>query len=405
MIKSSQKITFENSRGEKLSARIAFPIDRKPHNFAVFANCFTSNKNFKAIRYITQSLTAEGFGVLSFDFTGLGESEGNFAGTAFSSSVDDLICAANYLKENYVAPTLIVGHSLGGAAVILAASQVDEIKAVVTSGTPSARQHVRNLLKSGIEEIEENGVAEVDIGGRPFTVKKEFIDDLVNQKLPGVVKQIRKSYLGLHSAQDTIVGIENESELYLAVRHPRSFISPDGADHLLSKEKDACCAGDLIVTWAKRYVEIPEIEELSTQSRVVAYLDTSEKFTTHIKADQRSLIADEPENFGANVFGPSPYQLVASGLATCTLMTLHLYAELKKWDLQEVFRHIRHETTHLEDWKDCENPKAQIDKFTRDLELIGDLDVEQKQKLLEVSGKCPVHQPPENVAHIETRMI
>jgi putative redox protein len=402
---SSENITFENSRGEKLSARIEFPIDRKPHNFVIFAHCFTCNKNFKAVRYITQALTAEGFGVLSFDFTGLGMSEGDFADTTFSSSVDDLICAANYLKENYVAPTLIVGHSLGGAAVILAASQFDEIKAVVTIGTPSAPQHVRNLLSSGIEEIEEKGVAEVNIGGRPFTVKKEFIDDLDNQNLLGIVKEMRKSYLFLHSPQDTIVGIENASELYLAARHPKSFISLDGADHLLSKEKDACYAGDVIANWAKRYVEIPEPKELSTNSHIVAYLDTKEKFTTHIKADQHSLIADEPKSFGGNDFGASPYQLVASGLAACTVMTLRLYAERKKWDLQEVFCHIRHEKTHLEDCKDCENPKAKIDKFTRELELIGDLDDEQKQKLLEIADKCPVHRTLENVVHIETRII
>jgi putative redox protein len=402
---SSENITFENSRGEKLSARIEFPIDRKPHNFAVFAHCFTCNKNFKAVRYITQALTAEGFGVLSFDFTGLGLSEGDFADTTFSSSVDDLICATNYLKENYVAPTLIVGHSLGGAAVILAASQFDEIKAVVTIGTPSAPQHVRHLLESGIEEIEEKGVAEVNIGGRPFTVKKEFIEDLDNQNLLGIVKQMRKSYLFLHSPQDTIVGIENASELYLAARHPKSFISLDGADHLLSKEKDACYAGDVIANWAKRYVEIPEPKVLSTQSHIVAYLDTKEKFTTHIKADQHSLIADEPKSFGGNDFGASPYQLVASGLAACTVMTLRLYAERKKWDLKEVFCHIRHEKTHLEDCKDCENPKAKIDKFTRELELIGDLNDEQKQKLLEIADKCPVHRTLENVAHIETRII
>ncbi len=402
---SSENITFENSRGEKLSARIEFPIDRKPHNFAVFAHCFTCNKNFKAVRYITRALTAEGFGVLSFDFTGLGMSEGDFADTTFSSSVDDLICAANYLKENYVAPTLIVGHSLGGAAVILAASQFDEIKAVVTIGTPSAPQHVRHLLESGIEEIEEKGVAEVNIGGRPFTVKKEFIEDLDNQNLLGIVKQMRKSYLFLHSPQDTIVGIENASELYQAAKHPKSFISLDGADHLLSKEKDACYAGDVIANWAKRYVEIPEPKELSTQSHIVAYLDTNEKFTTHIKADQHNLIADEPKSFGGNDFGASPYQLVASGLAACTVMTLRLYAERKKWDLKEAFCHIRHEKTHLEDCKDCENPKAKIDKFTRELELIGDLNDEQKQKLLEIADKCPVHRTLENVAHIETRII
>ena len=220
---SSKKVTFENSRGEKLSAKIELPIDQKPHNFVIFAHCFTCNKNFKAVRYISQALTAEGFGVLSFDFTGLGMSEGEFADTTFSSSVDDLQCAAGYLKENYSAPAMLVGHSLGGAAVLLAASQLNDIKAVVTIGTPSAPQHVKHLLQSGIDEIKEKGIAEINIGGRPFNVRKEFIDDLDNQNLLGIVKEMRKSFLFLHSPQDTIVGIDNAAELYQAARHLKKF--------------------------------------------------------------------------------------------------------------------------------------------------------------------------------------
>ena len=402
---SSEKITFENGSGEKLSARIELPIDRHPHNFVIFAHCFTCNKNFKAVRYIARALTAAGFGVLSFDFTGLGMSEGDFADTTFSTSVDDLLCAANFLKENYKTPTMLVGHSLGGAAVILAANQLEETKAVVTIGTPSAVQHVKSLLQSSIEEIKEKGAAEVNIGGRPFFVKKEFVDDLEEQNLLGIVGQMRKSFLVIHSPQDQIVGIENAAELYQAARHPKSFISLDGADHLLSNEADACYVGDVIANWAKRYVEIPEPKELSTESHIVAYLDTSEKFTTQIKADQHRLIADEPKSFGGNDFGASPYQLVASGLAACTVMTLKLYAERKKWDLREVYCHIRHEKTHLEDCLNCEDPKAKIDRFTRELELIGDLDDEQKQKLLEIADKCPVHRTLENKTHIVTSLI
>jgi putative redox protein len=402
---SKEKFLFENSRGEKLSAKLDLPIDQKPHNFVIFAHCFTCNKNFRAVHYITKALMAEGFGVLSFDFTGLGESEGAFADTTFSSSVDDLLCAAGFLKEHYKSPTMVVGHSLGGAAVILAASQLEEIKAVVTIGTPSSPQHVKHLLQSSIEEIKEKGVAEVNIGGRPFFVKKEFIDDVNNQNLIGIVRQMRKSFLFLHSPQDRIVGIENAAELYQAARHPKSFISLDGADHLLSNEKDACYAGDVIANWAKHYMEIPEPKELSTKSHIVAYLDTEEKFTTLIKADQHHFVADEPKSFGGNDFGPSPYQLVASGLAACTVMTLKLYAERKKWDLQEVYCHIRHEKIHLEDCLNCENPKAKIDKFTRELEVIGNLDNEQKQRLLEIADRCPVHRTLEGKAHIETKLL
>ncbi len=402
---STEKITFDNSRGEKLSAKLELPIDQRPHNFAIFAHCFTCNKNFKAVRYVTQSLTAEGFGVLSFDFTGLGESEGDFADTTFSSSVDDLLCAANYLKENHKPPAMVIGHSLGGSAAVLAASLLEEIKAVVTIGAPSSPQHVKNLLQGGIEELEQTGVAEINIGGRPFHLKKEFLDDLENQNLLDVIKQMRKSYLFLHSPQDSIVSIENAAELYQAAHHPKSFISLEGADHLLSNEKDASYAGYVIGNWSKRYLEIPEKKELSTQSHIVAYLGNEEKFTTQIKADNHRLIADEPKRFGGNDFGASPYQLIASGLAACTVMTLRLYAERKKWDLREVYCHIRHEKTHLEDCGNCENPKSKIDKFTRELKMIGDLDDKQKQRLSEIADKCPVHRTLESSVRIETKLI
>ena len=399
---SVEKITIENSRGEKLSAKIEYPIDQKPHNFAIFAHCFTCNKQFKAVRYISRALTGEGFAVLSLDFTGLGESEGDFAETTFSSSVDDLICAANYLAEHHRSPSLFIGHSLGGAAVILAASQIEDVNAIVTLGAPSAPQHVKHLLQSRIEEIEEKGVAQVSIGGRPFQVKKEFLDDLEEQDLGGLIRSMRKSFLFMHSPQDAIVGIDNAAELYKSARHPKSFISLDGADHLLSDENDACYAGDVIANWAKRYLDIPEPKELTTKSHIVAYLGSEEKFTTQIKADQHPLIADEPVSFGGNDYGPSPYQFVASGLAACTVMTLRLYANHKKWDLEEVYCHVRHEKTHLEDCEDCENPKARIDKFTRELEFVGDLDETQRKRLLEIADKCPVHRTLEGRAHIET---
>jgi putative redox protein len=233
---SIQKISFENSRGRKLAAKLELPVNRRPHNFAIFAHCFTCNKNFTAVRYISSALAAKGFGVLSFDFTGLGESEGDFADTNFSGTVDDLISAAEFLKKNYQAPTVIVGHSLGGAASLLAASQFDEIKAVATIGTPSAPQHVTSLLQNGIEEIKEKGAASISIGGRPFLIKRQFVEDLEEQNLLSVVREMRKAFLFLHSPQDQIVTIDNAAELYKAAFHPKSFVSLDGADHLLSNK-------------------------------------------------------------------------------------------------------------------------------------------------------------------------
>lgn len=398
-------IEFENSNGESLSALLELPVDQQPHNYALFAHCFTCNKNFKAVRSISTALAARGFGVLSFDFTGLGASEGDFADTNFSSSVDDLICAANYLETEHMAPVLLVGHSLGGSASLLAANSLESVNAVVTIGSPSDPGHVKHIFQDGIETIREDGKAVVNIGGRPFTVKKQFVDDLEAQNLSSVVSSMRKSFLFLHSPQDKIVGIENASALYAAARHPKSFVSLDGADHLLSNPRDAGYAGSLIASWSERYIEKPEIEELSTKGQVVAYLGPDSRFTTEIRAGGHRIVADEPENLGGNNYGPSPYHLVASGLAACTVMTLRMYADRKKWPLEEIYCHVRHAKSHLEDCEDCDNPKAKIDLFERELEFIGDLDGEQIARLAEIADKCPVHKTLEGSSKIESRVI
>jgi putative redox protein len=403
---SIEKISFENARGVKLAANLELPNGRRPHNYAIFAHCFTCTKNFNAVRHISSALASKGFGVLCFDFTGLGESEGEFADTNFSGSISDLIAAAEYLKNNYRAPSVIVGHSLGGAASLLAASQIVEIKAVATIGAPAAPQHVARLLQNSIAEIKETGSAQVDIGGRPFTIKKQFVEDLDEQNLLSVVREMRdKAFLFLHSPQDRIVSIDNAAELFRAAFHPKSFVSLDDADHLLSNKADAFYVGDLIASWAARYAEISEEKDFSTNSHIVAYLGAEGKFTTRIKAGIHELIADEPESVGGNAFGATPYELVAAGLAACTAMTLRLYADRKKWDLKEVFVHISHEKSHSEDCLNCDAATSKIDKFTRKLELVGDLDAEQKQRLLEIADKCPVHRTLEGSALISTKLL
>ncbi|MGD9629674.1 MAG: alpha/beta fold hydrolase [Pyrinomonadaceae bacterium] len=398
------KKTFENRSGKSLSALLELPVDRHPHSFAIFAHCFTCTKNLTAVRSISSALASRGFGVLSFDFTGLGESEGDFAEENFSSSVSDLICAAEFLKDNYEAPSIVIGHSLGGAAGLLAASQLDSVKAVVTIGSPSSATHVRRLFQKDIEQVIEAGQAEVSIGGRPFLIKRQFVEDLEKHSVREAIGNMRKAFLFFHSPQDRIVGIENAAELYEAASHPKSFISLDGADHLLSNKKDARYVGDTIGSWASRYIEIPGERSISTPNDVAAFLGTDERFTTQIKVGRHRLTADEPESFGGNDFGPSPYGLVASGLAACTAMTLRMYAERKNWDLREITVHVSHARSHIEDCQNCDSPNGKIDKFTRELELVGELDDDQRRRLLEIADKCPVHKTLESNARIETTL-
>ena len=400
-----QKINFQNKQGQTLSGRLELPADRHPHNYVLFAHCFTCNKNLLAIRNISRALTAAGFGVLRFDFTGLGESEGEFEDTNFSGNVEDLIAASDYLAENFDAPSLLVGHSLGGAAVIFAAARINSVKAVATIGAPSNPEHVQNLLKSDLSEIKEKGIAEVNVGGRNFTIKKQFLEDLQSKSLPDIAKKMRKALLILHSPQDTTVSIKNAEEIYIAAHHPKSFVSLDGADHLLSKKEDSIYAGNVIAGWASRYMPITNVKKIASKHDVTASLDQEQIFTTEMKVGDHYLTADEPESYGGNNFGPSPYELVSAGLAACTAMTIQMYARRKKWDVQNVEVHISYDKQHAIDCENCEADTAKIDTFTREIKFTGDLDEKQINRILQIADKCPVHKTLHSETQIITKLI
>ena len=400
------KVHIENNEGIELAAYLELPVDMKPHNFVIFAHCFTCNKNFKTVRNISRSLTSEGFGVLSLDFTGLGESEGTFSDTNFTSNIDDIEAAANYLTENHISPSLLVGHSLGGTAVIKAASRLDSVKAIATIGSPAEPEHVTKLLKSNISEIEKQGFSEVDIGGNTFKIKKQFLDDLEEYSISSVLPEMRKSFMFMHSPQDQIVDIENAATLFKNARHPKSFVTLDGADHLLSGKSDSLYAGSVIAAWAKRYIETETVDEPETDAQTFARIGSpDEKFTTQIKNRHHSLIADEPEKDGGFDLGPSPYELLNAALGACTVMTLRMYADHKKIDLQEVRVHLNHSKKHIEDCSDCENPNTKVDHISRELEIFGDLDEKQKQRMVQIADKCPVHKTLTGPAvRIETKL-
>lgn len=403
----SERLKIVNKKGYKLQAYLELPANQKPNYYAIFAHCFTCNSSLNAVKHISRALTSHGFGVVRFDFTGLGRSEGDFAESHFSSNVDDLIAVSNYLKEHYDTPSLLVGHSLGGAAVLVAASKLPNIKAVATIGAPSAVSHVKHLFSHGIEKVKAQGHAEVNIGGRPFKIDEDFISDFDKTDLPGIVKSLRKPLLILHSPIDTIVGIKNAEELYVNAHHPKSFVTLDNADHLLSNIKDSMYAGDMIGCWVKRYFEPQEHKMLDTTGeQIVAHLNLVEdNFTTSIQTAKHDFIADEPSSVGGDDFGPSPYDFLSAGLAACTVMTLKMYAQRKKWDLQEVYAYVTYSKKHSDDLISNSEQKTRIDHLSKKLVFVGDLDDTQKRRLKEIASRCPVHKTLQNEVFIETELV
>jgi len=400
----SEKVSFTNAQGQTLSARIEWPVDQKPKAFALFANCFTCSKNLHASRHISQGLIQKGLAVMRFDFTGLGDSEGSFADTNFSSNLADLQAACDFMEERYESPQVLVGHSLGGAAVIWAASMLESVRAVATIGAPADPEHVTHLLSEKQEEIEANGEATVLLGGRPFKVKKQFLDDLRDREPKLAVQRLRgKSLLIMHSPQDTTVSVNNARDIYNAAHHPKSFITLDGADHLLNNKPDAEYAGAMIGAWVKRYLDQDEPENWKTDSQVAAQLG-AEGYTTEIKVGPHYLLADEPEEVGGLNLGPSPYGLVSAGLAACTVMTMQMYARRKGIPVGDIRVHINHSKEYAEDCEFCEQSNSKIDTFTRDIEIEGDITEEQRKKLLEIAGKCPVHRTLHSLATVRTSL-
>lgn len=366
------------------------PVNKRPTAYALFAHCFTCNKNLQAATNISRALTAKGIAVMRFDFTGLGESEGDFADTNFSSNVEDLLCAADHLKHEFQAPKIILGHSLGGAAVLMAASSIESVEAVATIGAPSDPPHVKRLFQNSLEEIEATGYAKVSIGGRPFTIKKQFIEDLERNDLAQTIASLKKPLIVFHSPQDAIVDIKNAEKIYKAAHHPKSYISLDKADHLLSGKRDAIYVGEVIAAWADRYVNLEQETGLDTDHQVVVRNEDHNGYLAEINANGHYLLADEPKSVGGTDFGGTPYDLLVSALGACTALTLRMYAEHKKIDLQEVKVHLTREKRHAEDAEHLD-ASSLMEFIDVELELTGNLTQAQKERMVEIAHKCPVH--------------
>lgn len=403
----SEKVEFTGSLGDKLAARLDLP-DEPPRAYVLFAHCFSCSKDVFAASRISRSLATLGLAVLRFDFTGLGRSDGDFSNTNFTSNVGDLVAAADFLRSNYEAPQLLVGHSLGGAAVLMAAPQIPEVAGIATIGAPASVEHVEQNISEYINEIEETGEAEVTLGNRPFVLRKQFLEDIRSQKVLDIVSKLRKPLIIFHAPLDDIVSIDNASEIFGAAKHPKSFVSLDTADHLLTKAQDAFYVGGLLSAWAGRFLgetltPLTDDKVEQVAEGLVVVQETGEgKFANEIIAGKHVLQADEPEDFGGTNTGPSPYNYLSAALGACTAMTLRMYADQKGLKLDNVKVTLSHDKRHIEDCEDC---KGKIDHIDRQIELRGDLSADQKSRLLEIADKCPVHKTLNAPVVINTQLV
>ena len=398
----SETIEFKNNAGLSLSARLDLPAG-DPVATALLAHCFTCTKDLPAARRIAARLSAMGFAVMRFDFTGLGQSEGRFAQTDFTSNVDDLVAASAYLTDRNLTPSLLIGHSLGGAAVLKAAAQLPQIKGVVTVGAPFDPAHVTHHFASAIPDIIEKGSAEVTLGGRPFTIGKQFVEDVQGIEIETAVRNLNAALLVMHSPVNETVGIENASQIFGAARHPKSFVTLDKADHLLRSPEDAEYAAGVIAAWAERYIDVTRpAPPIGVPEGVTRVSEADPKgFLQDIRSGEKHhVLADEPQAYGGTNQGMSPYGFLAAGLGACTSMTIRMYARRKGWPLEHVSVDVTHDKMHAQDSDPATN--VRIDNFRRAIHLSGPLTPQQTTRLMEIADKCPVHKTLEQSSRIET---
>ena len=401
----TERFQFTSAEGHQLAAALDLP-DGEPLAYALFAHCFTCGKDVLAAKRIATALAAKGIAVLRFDFTGLGSSEGDFANSTFSSNVADLVRAADHLRETRGAPAILIGHSLGGAAILAAARRIPDARAVVTIAAPSDPAHVTHLFRDRIGDIRQHGKVEVQLAGRPFHITSEFLDDIAERSLMPQVTKLHKALLILHSPTDDTVGIDNATKIFVAAKHPKSFVSLAGSDHLLSGKRDAAYVADVIAAWAERYVDLASPEQApashNAPRKVVVRETRNGKFQQTVSVGPHQSVADEPIAAGGDDSGPGPYDYLLAGLGACTSMTMRMYADRKSLPLDRVTVTLEHRKIHAEDCAECETRVGMLDQIERVISIEGALDAEQRAKLMEIADKCPVHRTLKSEIRIVT---
>ena len=396
------KVEFP-SQGQTLPGLLETP-DQAIRAYVLFAHCFTCGKDIAAASRISRFLVEQGFAVFRFDFTGLGNSDGDFANTNFSSNTEDLLAAAKFLKENYQAPELLIGHSLGGAAVLAMAGELPEVKAVVTIAAPFEASHVEKNFEAHIDTIESEGQAKVKLGLREFTIKKQFLDDLRKQSTDHI-KNLKKALLVFHSPVDLTVDISDAERIYKAAMHPKSFVSLDTADHLLTKAVDSEYVAHTISGWASRYIQKSEDDMPKLENGQVMVSEIDHKFQQKIHTDHHQWYADEPTNLGGKNSGPDPYEHLLSALGACTAMTVRMYADHKKLPLEHIDVVLTHDRNYFADADKTNDENSKIEALIRKVKLTGPLTDEQRERLLQIANRCPVHQTLHNNPQVVTTLV
>lgn len=398
-----QRVNFENRDGHRLSGILHLPDTQETIAYALFAHCFTCTKNINSATNISDTLSRHGIATLRFDFTGLGASQGDFSDSSFTTNINDLIDAAGYLAAEHQAPQLLVGHSLGGTAILAAAAHIASAKAVASIGSPADPEHILHLLEAELGTIEQHGEAEVDLAGRQFIFKQDFVADVMQHQID--YRRLGKALMVMHSPVDATVSIDEAGKIFAAAMHPKSFVTLDNADHLMSNPKDAIYAGEVLAGWATRYIDPIKSDPSEIEAGVMVSAKTAQGFLCNINANGHQQIADEPVSVGGTNLGPSPYDYLASALGSCTAMTLNMYARHKKLPVSNVSVHVEHNRVHAEDCVDCEKQQGQIDVLTRKISIEGDLSPEQHERMLQIADRCPVHKTLENEINIRSELV